>query len=102
MFRYDRDSFGGGLCIYVNESVPVKQLNSRKDDSESLFLEINLRLSKWVMVGACKPPDQSKFVFLESFSKSLSIYLDIRKGNIIRRFQYDSKRQKLATFCRLF
>ena len=57
MFRHDRDSFGGGLCMYVNENIPVKQLNSHKDDSETLFLEINLRLRKWLIVGAYKPPD---------------------------------------------
>ena len=51
MFRHDRDSFEGGLCIYVNESIPVKQLNLRKDDSETFFLEANLRLRKWLIVG---------------------------------------------------
>ena len=30
MFRHDGDNFGGGLCMYVNESIPVKQLNSHK------------------------------------------------------------------------
>ena len=51
MFRHDRDAFGGGLCT------PVKQLNSHKDDNETLFLEINLRLKKWLIVGAYKPPN---------------------------------------------
>ena len=83
MFRHDRDSFGGGLCMYVNESIPVKQQNSRKDDSETLFLEINLRFRKWLIVGAYKPPDQSKSVFLESLSKSLSIYLDTYENVIL-------------------
>ena len=76
MFRHDRDSFGGGLSIYVNEIILVKQLNSHNDDSETLFREINLRLRKWLILDAYKPPDQSKSVFLESLSKSHSIYLD--------------------------
>ena len=29
-----------------------------------------------MIVGASKPPDQSKSVYLESLSKSISIYLD--------------------------
>ena len=69
--------------MYVNESIPVKQQNSRKDDSETLFLEINLRFRKWLIVGAYKPPDQSKSVFLESLSKSLSIYLDTYENVIL-------------------
>ena len=69
--------------MYVNESIPVKQLNSHKDDSKTLFLEINLRLRKWLIVGAYKPPDQSKLLFLESLSKSLSIYLDTYENVIL-------------------
>ena len=68
MFRHDRYSFGGGLYIYLNESIPVKQLNSHEEDSETFFLEINLRLRNWLIVGAYKPPHQSKSVFLESLS----------------------------------
>ena len=69
--------------MYVNESIPVKQLNSHKDDSETIFLEISLRLRKWLIVGACKPPDQSNSAFLESLSKSLSIYLDTYENVIL-------------------
>ena len=75
MSRHDRDILGGGLCICTNESIPVKQTNSRKDDSEILFLEINLCLRKWLIVGADKPSGQSKSVFL-GLSKSLSKYLN--------------------------
>ena len=73
MFTHDRDSFGGSLSMYVNDSIPVKQLNSHKDDSETLFLEINLRLRKWLIVGSNKPPDHSKSVLLEILSESFSI-----------------------------
>ena len=59
--------------MHVNKSIPVKQLNSHEDDTETIFLEINLRLKKRLMVGAYKPPDQSKPVFLESLLKTLSI-----------------------------
>ena len=86
MFKHDRDSFGRGLRIYVNESIPVKQLNSRKDDSETLFLEIKLRMRKWLIVGAYKPPNQSKSVLLERLSKSLSIYLDTYQKVILLDF----------------
>ena len=76
MFRYDRNCFGGGLCMYVKDNIPAKQLKSHKDDTESIFLEINIRLRKWLIVGAYKPPDQRKTPFLESLSKNLSTYLE--------------------------
>ena len=40
--------------MYVNANIPVKQLNSCTDDSETIFLEINLRLRKWLILGAYK------------------------------------------------
>ena len=80
MFRHDRESFGGGLFMYVNESIPVKQLNSHKDDSEILFLEINLRLRKWMTGGAYEPPYQSKSVFLETLFGNLPLYLGTYKN----------------------
>ena len=67
MLRHDRNSFGGGLCMYVNETIPMKQLSSYKNDSATLFLEI---------LEVYKHSDQSKSVFLESLSKNVSIYLD--------------------------
>ena len=69
--------------MYVNESIPLKRLDSHKYDSENLFLKTNLRLRKWLIVGAHKPPDQSKSVFLENSSKSLSIYLDTYENVIL-------------------
>ena len=83
MFRHDRDSFGGDLFMYANDSIPVKQLNSHEDDGETLFLEINLRLRKWLIGGAYKPRDQSKSVFLESLSKRLSTYLETYENAIL-------------------
>ena len=59
--------------MYVNESILVKQLNSYKDDSETLFLELNLRSRKWQKAEKYKPPGKRKSVVLESLSKA-SLY----------------------------
>ena len=37
MFRYDRESFGGGLWFYLNESIPLRKTSFRKDDGEKIF-----------------------------------------------------------------
>ena len=49
--------------MYVNEIIPVKQLNLRKDYSELLFVEINLSLRMWLKVDADKLQDQNKIFF---------------------------------------
>ena len=69
--------------MHTNESIPVKQLNLHKEDSETRFLETILGLRKWLIVGAYKLPYQSKSVYLE---KPFNIFRHIRKRNIIRRF----------------
>ena len=40
-------------------------------------------MTKWLIVGAYKLPDQRKPVFLESLSKSHSIYLDTYENVIL-------------------
>ena len=77
MFRQDRNCFGGGLCIYVKENIASKQLNLHLDkETEAIYLEINIRSRKWLIVGLYKPPSQNNSLFLENMSKNLSRYLD--------------------------
>ena len=38
--------------MYANESIPMKQLNSHKNENETFLIEINLRLRKSLIVGA--------------------------------------------------
>ena len=77
MFSQDRNCFERGLCICVKENVASKQLNLHLDkETEVIYLEINIRLRKWLIVGLCKPPGQNNSLFLENMSKNLSRYLD--------------------------
>ena len=77
MFRRDRDCFGGGLCLYVKNSIASKQLNSHKEnmDAEAIYLETNIRKRKWWTIGTYKPPSQKDCLFLENLSNNLSTYL---------------------------
>ena len=52
-FRLDRNKEGGGVLVYVSDLIPCNQVNflSRPDDIEVIFLEINLRKTKWLLMG---------------------------------------------------
>ena len=77
MCRQDRNCIGGGLCIYVKKNTASKQLNLHLDkETEAIYLEINIRSRKWLIVGLYKPPSQNNSLFLENMSKNLSRYLD--------------------------
>ena len=43
-------------------------------DIEGIFIEINLRKTKWLILGTYRPPNQSVDYFFEKVGKALDIY----------------------------
>ena len=76
-FRLDRNSNGGGLLIFIREDIPCKQLakHTFPNDIEGIFVEINLRKSKWLLFGTYHPPSQSNEYYFESISRAMDVYL---------------------------
>ena len=59
-FRLDRKAYRGGILIYVRSDIPCKQLNKHEfsNNIEGIFVEINFRKSKWLLLGIS--PTKSK------------------------------------------
>ena len=75
MFRQDKTCFHGGLCTYIKENITSKQLNLHLDkETEVIYLKINIRLRKWLIVGLCKPSSQNNSLFFRKNVKNLSRY----------------------------
>ena len=53
LFRLDRNANGGVVMIYVSDLIPCNQVEflSRPNDIEGILLELNLRKSKWLLMG---------------------------------------------------
>ena len=51
---------GGGILIYVREDIANKHLlqHNFPDDIQDMFVEINLRSTKWLLFGSYHPPGQ--------------------------------------------
>ena len=51
-FRFDRNRKGGGVMVFIREDIPCKELFLHKlpNDIEGIFLELNLRKSKWLIL----------------------------------------------------
>ena len=75
-FRFNRNSDGGGILIYVRSDIPCKQLSNHTFPSEieGIFLEINFRKSKWLLFGTYHPPSQPDHFFFNSVARALEIY----------------------------
>ena len=75
-YRHDRNKYGGGVLIYVREDIPSKKLNKHNfpNDIEGLFVEINLRKTKWLLFGSYHPPSQPDQYYFDCVSNALDIY----------------------------
>ena len=49
-FRIDRNIHSGGILFYVRKDIPVKLLSVEPLPAECLFVEINLREGKWLVL----------------------------------------------------
>ena len=60
--RYDRNSMGGGLLIYIRDDIPAKLLkHDFGTNIENLSVEINLRKRKWFFNGSYNPHKSKYF-----------------------------------------
>ena len=75
-FRKDRDINRGGNFVYVREYIPSRELKyfGLKDNVEEVFVEINLRKSKWLLLAAYKPPSLSKIKLFDVIGNALDYY----------------------------
>ena len=78
-FRSDRSANGangGGLLIYVRSDIPCKQLKNHEfsDNIEGIFIEINFRKSKWLLLGTYHPPSQNDNFYFDNIGRALNIY----------------------------
>ena len=71
-FRKDRNKHGGDIRILVKEQIPVKIVETKlPNDIESLFLELNFKNSKWLLIEACRPPSQCANRFYSEITKEI-------------------------------
>ena len=75
-FRQDRNRHGGGIMVFVREDIPSRMLPTIKgfEDFEGLFIEINLRKSKWLLLATYKPPSLSKEFYFSRVNKALDAF----------------------------
>ena len=75
-FNLPRTAFGGGLLIYVRSDIPCKQVNNHEfsDKIEGIFIEINFRKSKWLLLGTYHPPSQNDNYYFDNIGRALDIY----------------------------
>ena len=62
--------------VFIREDIPSRKLTTIDGftDFEGLFIEINLRKSKWLLLATYKPPSFSKDYYFALVNKALDAY----------------------------
>ena len=65
-----------GLLVYAREDIPSKQLNKHSfpDDIEGIYVEVNLRKTKWQILGTYQPPCLSDKCYFNNIGHTLEVY----------------------------
>ena len=87
-YRMDRNKHGGGILIYIREDIPSKQLSKHNfiKHIEGIFIEINLRKTRWLLFGTYHPPSQSDKEYSEQVGLALDVYSDYETFLLIGDF----------------
>ena len=76
-YRFDRNKYGGGVMIFISEDIPSKLVSKHTlpDDIEGMVIEINLKKTKWLILGTYHPPHQPDDYFFKAVGNALDQYL---------------------------
>ena len=71
-----------GILLYIREDIPYKELKLHRhpSDNEGIFVEVNLRKTKWLLFATYSTPsqvDELFFFFFGEVGKSLDKYSQI-------------------------
>ena len=101
-YRLDRDENGGGIISYVSENITSRSLDipSTSVGIECIFIEINLRKTKWLIGGAYIPNKNLVPIHLQKNSYAIDYYL-VKYDNllIMGDFNCEMKEREMQIFC---
>ena len=101
LYRFDRNSKGGGLPFYIREDITSKILTySSNCDIETFLVEINLRKRKWLLNGSYNPNKSQTSHHLECLN-SLLVEHSMKYENyvFIDHFKVNISDSSLKKFC---
>ena len=70
-YRFNRNKYGGGVMIYIRDTIPIKVLgkHSCPNNIECLFIELNFRKCKRLLCGTYHPPSQNDKCYFNYLDK---------------------------------
>ena len=99
-FRLDRNRNKGGVMIYIGDDIPSRVLLKHvfPSDIEGLYIELNFRKCKWLLLETYHPPFQSDQYYFNNLDKSLDIYSNYEKIVLVGDFNAQTTDHYLSSF----
>ena len=99
-FRLDRNRNGGGVMIYIRNDIPSRLLSKHvfPSDIKGLYIELNFRKCKWLLLGTYHRPSQSDQYYFDNLDKSLDTYSNYEKILLVGDFNAQTTDQYLSSF----
>ena len=87
-YRLDRNRNGGGVMIFIRDDIPSRVLTKHvfPDDIEGLFIELNFRKAKWLLLGTYHRPTRSDSYYFNNLDKALNLYSHYDKKLLVGDF----------------
>ena len=104
-FRLDNSATSGGVIIYVREDIPSRELTSHTaiDNFEGIFLEINLRKTKWLIFGGYNHNKSNINIFLGKLGPTLDHYMyKFDNFLLLGDFNSEINESSMAEFCDVY
>ena len=90
---------------FVRSDIPCKQVNQHEfsENIEGIFLEVNFRKSKWLLLGTYHPPSQNDNFYFDNIGRALDIYTQTYdQFLLIGDFNAEEKENTLSEFMDLY
>ena len=103
-FRKNRTDKGGGLMLFIKEHVSCRELNMNLElNIAAIFIEINLRKRKWLLIGGYNPDKNQISTFLNCIESKLN-ELCLKYENIILMGDLHSEmcEERMEIFCNTY
>ena len=105
-YRIDRnENAGGGVIIYVREDIPCRELITFSENSnmEGIFLEINLRKTKWLIFGGYNNNKLNIDIFLGKLGPILEQFIS-KYDNFLLLGDFNSETTEISMseFCDIY
>ena len=101
-FRFDRNKHGGGVLIYFRGDITCRELKSHSPliNFEGIFLELNLKKSKWLFFGGYNPNKENISYFVNTLGPTIDHYMP-KYDNLILLgdFNIEMRENLMKDFC---